>query len=136
MLALGRGQADSLTLLALGIEQHSGDAELVMAFTEDRGADNQVLAWQGLRRETATLNHRLHGRDGEPAEAKSLGDVRSRLGFQSGDGSRGFRHNHDVSDKNHRMLSTRPISSTQDDFYLKETQSSSGCHVSPLVWRS
>ena len=136
LLALGRVQSHALALPAPRIKQHGGHAQLVMPLAEDGGADHQILTRQRFRRETATLNHRLHGSDGEPPEAKSVGDVRGRLGIQNGGGSRSFRHNHDVSDKNHRMLSKRGFSLTQDDFYLKETQCSSDCHGSPLVWRS
>ena len=52
-----------------------------MAFAEDRGADNKVLARQRLGRETATLNHRLYGSDGESAKAQSFRDVRVVLDF-------------------------------------------------------
>ena len=76
-----RCKPDTLAFFALGVQQDGAHPQLVVAFTEDRGANHQIFTRQGLGREPAFLDHGLHGRDGESAEPKTFGDTGLLLGL-------------------------------------------------------
>ena len=96
-----------MAFLPARIEQHSADAELVMAFTEGGGSYHHALAHDSLGRKLSVFDRRLNGGDRKAAKAKALRDQGLRLLLGHGTGSRVIRHRLDVSDKSAILLSLR-----------------------------